>query len=717
MMGVCHMHTKQQNLKRMLKPRHIVFIGGKNVIRQGIRNSKRIGFQGTIYAVNRGAEEIDGARCYKSIQELPEVPDAAFIAVRGERAIQIVKELGMIGVAGCVCYAAGFSEIGNKQLNKELIEAAGNMALVGPNCYGMINYLDQVPLWPDHFGYRKTGQGVAIMSQSGNLSFNITMNDRSLPLAYIIDVGNQAVLDIADYILVLCEDPRVTAIGLHIEGLGDIEKFNKAAKIALEKGVPIVAFKTGVSEIGSKLTMSHTSSLAGADDLYDALFKRLTISRVHSLASFLETLKLFSVTGAIKGRNMGVLTVSGGESAIAADIAERNGFILPELNRQQSEEIGSLMTGYEHVSNPLDYNMSLWGNEEKLKKCFISFMQGQFDVSLLILDYLDKDNVDTVFWEATLHAFIHAHRKTKNPALVIAVLPEGMPVNFREKLIANGITPLQGITEAFTAIHAATVYHERKVLNDSISSNLLLPTRQLVEENAVIWNEWEGKQALHAYGLDIPNGKVVSVGDEHLISEGMKAPFVVKGLSDTVVHKTDIGGVTLNLQTEREIRETLFQMQHRLVGELGQNIQFLVEEMVVGAVAELNIGIKRDKQFGLALVISMGGELVNLMNDSIPVLLPTSREEIVEALSSLRGIKLLNGFRGRSKGDIEAVVKAAEYIASFAEDNRNHILEMDVNPLLVLPEGQGVVAVDAFVRTITNTETAGGAGNQREIIA
>lgn len=702
------MHVKQENLKKLLKPRHIVFIGGQKMIEQGIKNVKRIGFTGTVYAVNKRVQEIEGIHCYKNVNEIPIIPDAAFIAVRGASAVELVKELREKGVPGCVCYAAGFSEIGNQQLNDELIEAAQEMALVGPNCYGIINYLDQVPLWPDHFGLQKTTQGVAILSQSGNLSFNMTMNDRSVPIAYMMDVGNQAILDLADYITVLCGDPRVTAIGLHIEGLGDIEKFCQAAQFALNQGVPIVAFKTGVSEIGSQLTMSHTSSLAGADDLYDALFKRLHISRVDSLASFLETLKLFSVTGGIKSRNLGVLTVSGGESAIAADIAEQKEFVLPSLTNKQKEDIHSLMAGFEHVSNPLDYNTSLWGNKEKLEKCFTSFMQEKFDTSLLILDYLDKENIDLNLWEITLEAFIQTHQKIKKQALVISVLPEGMPIHFREKLIDHGITPLQGITEAFTALHAAAVYYERTLFNQSIPTNLLLPIRQPVESNSLVWSEWQGKQALHSYGVTIPNGKVVSVNDEFLIDERMQAPFVVKGLSHTIVHKTDVGGVQLNLQTEEEIREALFQMQMNLVDMFGQDMQFLVEEMVTGAVAELNIGIKRDKQFGLVLIISMGGELVNLMNDSIPLLLPTNRIEIMEALYSLKGIKLLRGFRGRPEGDIEAVVTAAEYIAAFAEANRNHILEMDVNPLIVLPKGQGVVAVDAFIRTAADVgETEG----------
>ncbi|GGJ93530.1 hypothetical protein GCM10007063_15130 [Lentibacillus kapialis] len=698
------MDRKQENLKRMLKPECIVFIGGKNVIRHGVQNCKKAGFKGEIYAVHKTVTEVEGVPCYSSISELPLVPDAAFIAIRGDKAIEVVKELKVMGVSGCVCYAAGFSEIGNYQLHESLIEAAGDMALAGPNCYGIINFLDHVPLWPDSYGSLSAEQGVAVISQSGNLSLNITMNDRSLPLAYVMSVGNQAVLDIADYIVALCDDPRVTAIGLHIEGLGNVEKFMQAAKTALEKGIPLVAFKTGVSEVGGQVTLSHTSSLAGSDDLYQALFKRFNICRVDSLSAFLETLKLFSIAGTFEGRELGALTCSGGESAIIADIAEKKGFALPNVTLRQKEELSSLLTTFEHVSNPLDYNTSIWGDEEKLTACFTSFIKGPFHTTLLILDYLSKDNSDIRSWEAAINAFIRVNNQLQAQMLVVSVLPEGMPFLFREKLIANGIAPLQGMTDAFTAIRAVTEYNERRRNLNPVLTTLLQSSDQLQQnDDAVVLDEWRGKQELYAYGLKVPYGKIVSIHDEHLLDSGMEGPFVVKGVSSKVSHKTDIGAVKLSLQAEDEIKQALMQMNENLADQVEHDMQFLVEKMIPDAVTELNLGIKRDDQFGLALVISMGGELVNLINDSVPILLPTNRGEILEALYSLKGIKLLQGFRGRAKGDIEAVVHAAESVAAYAEANWNNILEMDINPLLVLPEGQGAVAVDAFIRTAVST--------------
>lgn len=698
------MEIKQKNLKNILKPKSIVFIGGNKIIEQGVNNCKKLNFPGQVFAVNKNVIKIDGVASVNDISKLPMTPDIAFVAIKGENAVKVIAELNKMGTYGCVVYAAGFSEIGNKELHDDLIDAAGDMALIGPNCYGFINYLDGIPLWPDHFGSTPIDSGVAIISQSGNLTFNMTLNNRELPIAYIFDIGNQAVIDMSDLITILCEDPRVKAIGLHIEGLNDVEKFMIASKIAMEKGMPIVAFKTGISEKGSQLTLSHTSSLAGSDDLYDALFKRLNICRVHSLSTFLETLKLFSVTGKVDGNKLGVLTVSGGESAIVADVVEQKGFELPDLNEYQKTEIQLLMAGFEHVSNPLDYNMSLWGDEFKLVSCFTSFMNEQFDVTLLVLDYLDKEGTNFDLWETTIQAFITACKLKKSKAIVMSVLPEGLPEDFRLLLIENGIAPLQGITDAFTALKNVTEFYQYDKELQSIPSYLLLPDHVIFEQNSVVLNEWEGKKDLQTFGVNIPKGKIVTLSDEQIVTEDMNAPFVLKILDSGIAHKSDLGGVRLYLQNEEEIRDAMMQISVTLSNQIHYEgeMQFLLEEMVLGSVAELNIGIKRDEQFGLALIISLGGELVNLLNDSVPLLLPTNRDEIFNALHSLKGFQLLTGFRGRQIGDIEAVIDMAESLAQYAETKRNLLLEMDVNPILVLPEGQGAIAVDSLIRTVVD---------------
>ena len=280
------------DLSRLLRPKSVAVIGGGAWGPAVVAECQKMGFDGPIWPVNPRRDEIAGHACFASIDDLPEPPDAVFLAIPREPAIEALRKLSEMGTGGAVCYTAGFAEMGGEGagLEAELIEATGDMALIGPNCYGLINYLDSVALWPFAHGGFAPGYGAAIITQSGMLSSDLTMSQRSVPFAYMISAGNQALLALEDFVDVLCEDERVRAIGLHIEGLKDVRKFSRAALKALEAGKPIVALKTGSSQVGARLTESHTGSLSGTDELYGALFEKFGIIRVYSPAQLLETL-------------------------------------------------------------------------------------------------------------------------------------------------------------------------------------------------------------------------------------------------------------------------------------------------------------------------------------------------------------------------------------------------------------------------------------------
>ncbi|HLR63794.1 MAG TPA: acetate--CoA ligase family protein [Lentibacillus sp.] len=704
------MTKRQENLIKLLSPEVILFIGSKKIIRQGIKNCLQIGFAGEIYVVHPKESMLEGFPCYDSIQTLPKAPDAAFIAVNKEQTVSVVRQLNEIGTHGAVCYAAGFAESGAGDLQEQLITNAGDMVLVGPNCYGVLNFLDNAALWPDHYGSVSVDSGAAIISQSGNLSMNMTMAGRTLPLAYMISVGNQASLGIGDYIEALIENPRVNAIGIYMEGLDDLDTFQRAAEKSLQKGVPIVVLKTGRSETGSQLTMSHTSSMAGSDELYNALFERFHILRVDTLSALTETLKLFCVTGSMESKKLGVLTCSGGESTIMADFAAEYGFSLPALTDEQTAALKERLTKFEHVSNPLDYNTSIWGNEPELIRCFRTFMQGDFAVTVLVLDYLISEPTELDPWQASINALIKAKQETNRPAVVISTFTEGIPGHVREMLIQNGITPLQGVDEAFAALNANTYFSSQQQMQmfQTEARTLLLPV-QWTNTNAgtTVLNEWEGKQLLAGYGVSVPQGRLLSHSlDELSTIKELSPPFAVKAVSKGITHKSDIGAVKVNIQDHTEVIQVINQMNHDLADKTNDidDILFLVEEMVPGVVLEMTIGIKRDDQFGPALVVGAGGELVNFLNDTAVIMLPANEQNIRKALGSLKCMELLNGFRGRPKGDMEALVNTVQSIASFAEQYYDEILEMDVNPLLVLPEGKGTIAVDTFIRLANTTQ-------------
>lgn len=693
--------TKQENLQRLFSPRSIVFIGGSNLALP-IQNTRDIGFDGEIWVVNPKCAEIADIPCFASIADLPGTPDAAFVSINAKLTVQAVADLNKRGCGGVVCYAAGFAEVGDNgdELQDSLVEAAGDMALVGPNCYGLLNFTNGVALWPDRLSGERTDKGVAIISQSGNVALNLTMHGRSLSITHVISVGNQAVLGAGDYIEPLLEDDRVTAIGFYIEGLKDIETFSRAALKALEKGVPLVVLKAGTSEIGTQLTMSHTSSLAGSDDMYQAMFDRLGILRVHSLSELLETLKIASLCELPKGDRIGVLTCSGGDSAMLADSLDHYKLQLPSLSKVQEQKLGEWLPDFASLSNPLDYNTSIWGNLEACTEVFGIMMEGDYDVTVLALDFPKQGIGDDHEWQVAVDSLIAAHADHPKTCAVISNLSELMPENARQRLAKAGIAPLQSLKDGVAALARLVRYGERRrqVAAMDDPEQLLLRGPLLVEGESKMLDEWASKQLVGRYGLQLPGGLCVSKADVVEAADEVGYPVVMKGVSDRLAHKTEAGAVMLNLKDGSAVASAVEIMAGRLAEQGLADVRFLIEPMISDFVGELIIGLKRDEQFGLALIIGTGGILVNLLNDSAIMLLPITREAASTAVLSLKGSALLRGFRGRPEGDLEAVVDAIMAVADFAMDHWDSVTELDINPLMVRPKGKGAVAADALIR-------------------
>src|SRR5215472_9067832 len=686
---------KLANLRRLLSPRHVAFVGGQ-LLAPTIGYCVDAGFTGEIWPVNPTYAEIGGRRCYPSIADLPEAPDATFIAVPRELTVDMVRELAGRGAGGAVCYAAGFAEVGGEgiALQAALVEAAGDLAVVGPNCYGMLNYVEGVAMFASGFGGGRTEKGVAIVAQSGNLALNLTQNDRSVPLSYVITAGNQAILNLADYIDVLAEDRHVTAIALYIEGLDDVPGFSRAVLKARGNGKQVVAFKAGNSELGAKLAMSHTSSLAGSDKLYDALFARLGIMRVDSIAGLLETAKLVSVAGVPKGDRLGVFTCSGADNLMTADLAARHGVKLPPLSPAQTESLRAQLPSFASVSNPLDYNTSLWGHREALVTAFSTLMEGEVDAGMLIVDYPPSDPAGQRDCDISVDALVTACRAYGKTALVASDLSELIPADARRRMIEMGCAPLQGLQTAVAAFGAVA-----NRARQSAAPDLALPDLPAAPKGARLREEWECKRRLAAFGLGLPEGRLVTAAEAPRAAAEIGFPVALKLGRPALAHKTEAGAVTLNLRTDQAVAEAVAAMtaslaryQPGLVPEL-----FLVERQVSGVVAELNVGLHRDPQFGLVMVVGMGGTLVELVEDAASLLLPTDRESVARALHRLKVMKLLKGYRGKPAGDVEAAIDAIMAIARFADAHRDRLVELDVNPLMVLPQGHGAVAVDALI--------------------
>lgn len=676
------------NLARLLRPRHIAVFGGRFAA-EVIRQSERIGFAGDIWPVHPSRADLGGRPCFADVATLPAPPDASFIAVPREANGAIVRALAARGAGGAVCYASGFAEAGDegKRLQAELVEAAGNLAIVGPNCYGILNYLDGASLWPDVHGGEGTDHGVAIVTQSGNVGISLTMQQRSLPLAYLISVGNQAVLTVADYIEALIEDSRVKAIGIHIESVNDVEQFSRAALAARERRVPLVALKVGRSSLGARAALSHTSSLTGDDALYDAMFERLHIARVQSLAELLETLKLLAVTGPLPGRRIASISCSGGEAALVADAADSLGMEMPPFDADQQRELRAVLGPMVHVANPLDYHTFIWGNPVAQRACFAAVLAGGQDMTLKVLDYLHPALGGGEDWDRTIEAFVDAANEARRRAAVLSTLPENLPRPVRDKLLASGIVPLQGLSEGMRAVKAAMDFGE---WYGRAEPPLAVSVIHGAGGELETVDAHRVRKVLEDCGIRVPESRYADADTLVSIAGELGYPVVLKAAADGLVHKSDVGGVILNIGDAETLR--------RAADTMGAEIdRFLVETMVSGAVAELLVGVVRDPQFGLSLTVGAGGTLVELAADTHTLLFPVSEKSIAETLERLTVSTLLDGYRGRPRGDRRAAVDAILALAECATGVTG-LEELEVNPLLVLPEGQGVAAVDAMMR-------------------
>ncbi len=672
-------------LSRLLKPKSIALFGGawaENVLTQ----LQKSDYSGAVWPVHPTRETMCSVPCFKSVDDLPHAPDASFIGVNRELTIGIVGELSKRGAGGATCFASGFLESekevsGGADLQQALIKAAGEMPIIGPNCYGILNYLDNITLWPDQHGGRPCKSGVAIIGQSSNILINMTMQKRSLPIAYVLAAGNQAQTCVSELVEAVLNDNRVTTIGLYLEGFGDIRDFEAMAAKALELGKPIVAIKAGKSEKSRASTLSHTASLAGGAEASSALLKRLGITEVDGIAVFLETLKVLHVNGPMRDNSVASLSCSGGEASLISDMAATSKLNFRDFSNSTTSKLKETLGPLVTVANPLDYHTFIWSDYEKLVETYAAVFADDFALNILIMDVPPTDRCDMSAWKIPLQALIDAKHKTKANVALLSTLQENLSEELSDRLIDNGITPLHGMEEMIQAVDAAIRAGQIK---GSAREPVLLAAGDECEAETL--DEAQSKSTLAGYGITFPNSVTGNTSDEIAKAvQRLEFPVALKGLG--LAHKSEAGAVKLNLNSSAEVEEAATSMEN-VTG-------YLAEEMVTGAVAELIVGINRDPTGTFVLTIGAGGILTELLSDSASLLVPSTRDEILDAIRSLRVYTLLNGYRGKPVADLEAIVDTILAVQAYCVANP-HLLELDLNPVLARPKG--ATAVDALIR-------------------
>lgn len=690
---------RRANLKTLLKPRHIAFVGGRHVERC-IAMCREAGYRGEIWVVNPKYSTLAGIRCCPSIDALPGPLDAAFVAVSAVRSIETVRSLAAIGAAGAVCHASGFAELGGEHigLQHELAAAAGGLAVIGPNCMGFINGFDRVAMWGDH-GYFEPveGNGVALISQSGAFLFGVTNVERAYPLGFGISADNQAVIDIADLIHVVIEDARVRVVGLYLEGLLDGQKLGAALAASLEREIPVVLLRGGGTQASAERSLSHTGTLAVPNDFWAALVERYALIQVYSPKQLVETTKLLAISGILPGPRVFFAAYSGAACTLLAEQAPALSLELPPVTQANHDRIRHTLPDMVTISNPFDLALP-WSSDASVKMedagsiagCLKDVCEDEADAIAFLQDIPRAGGGRDTIWLPAIDAMIEIAAQTGLPSVVSSIFPEGLEPAVRGHALANGVSPLMGLTECLDALAGSARY--RAALNTVNEWAETMPLLALGRGPAgsVPMDEWQSKQALAGYGVQFPKAWAGPWQEAASAADAIGFPVVLKVLSKHLSHKTQVGGVRLSLHSTDDVFDAVGTIKDNL-SRAAPALLFshvLVEQMVEGGVMELLIGVKRHPGLGAALVVGRGGTVVESLRSYALALLPATERELRGAVA-----KLNLELEPRAMVNLLAMLRCVE---AYALDHLDELAELDINPVIVRADAS-MVAVDALV--------------------
>jgi len=682
-------------LQRLLAPRSVALIGGAWADAAAAA-ARTIGYDGALWRVHPTRTSDADTIYYRSVDQLPGAPDAAFLAAPAGEIPGIAAALVRRGAGGFVCFASGFSETGSAEgarLTDELLGAADDLPFLGPNCYGFINFFDSAALWPDQLVGPRVERGVALICQSGTIALSLQFNARSLPLGYVITVGNQTRLAVEDLIELLSQDARVSALGLYVEGIKDTARFGAAVLRARAAGKAVAAVKAGRTAAAARTAHSHTGALVGADTAFDAFCGQTGIARCDSLATLCETLKLLHTGGPLPGRRVLVMGASGGDMAMTADAARHLDLDFAPFPADTIAQLRGILGERVTISNPFDFHTHIWFDRPALHATFATVQRAGFDAVGFMLD-CPPEPADASAYFGAIEEFVSAARGAPSRCALICSLPESMRAETRHSCLAAGVIPLQGQREALEALAGAAgigaAWGEHREVQLRLARGAAAKSAAGLDTARTL-TEYEGKTALAAQGVCIPRGRLAAAADAVALAEEIGFPVVIKAAGAGLEHKSEVGGVALNVRDVTEAAAAVARL-----ASLSDTL--LVEEMIGDGIAELLVGVSADPQFGQLLVLGAGGVLTELLRETVTLLPPFTRASIEAALGRLRVGELLRGYRGKPAGDVAALVSLTLACARYAEAHVETLLELDINPVIVRPSGRGAVAVDALVR-------------------
>ncbi len=689
---------------RLLRPRSVAVVGASadstKTSGRPVLYLQKHGFAGKIYPVNPRAANIGNLTCYPDIASLPTVPDVAIVLLGAERAHLAVRELSALGTPAAIVLASGYAEIDDQGATRQrqLAEAAGSMRLLGPNTIGLVNLTDNIVLSAsgalamDHFSVGSIG----VISQSGGILGALLSRAaaRGIGLSKLVSTSNEADLDLADFIDYLAGDEATRVIALYVEGVRNPAKFRAAADKALRAGKPVVAFKIGRSQAGAQAAASHTGALAGSDRMYDAFFRQLGILRAQTFGDLLDISAALSTGRRLRGRRVAILTSTGGAGALVSDSLGMAGFDTPAPDTATAVALRALQTG-NHAAldrNPID--VTLAGLQPQLLRGAITALLASPTYDALTIIVGSSGLASPELMADAIEACLPASDKP-----VIAFLSPHAPQ-------AGAVLTQRGVP-AFATAESCAVALAGMLQAESLASNTE-PAAALGAKGGIVdigdvpagsLDEAEAKALFARFGVPVALERVVGTPEEARdAASTLGGRVVLKILSAQITHKSDIGGVAIDLGAN-EAGERLLAMGDEVLAKTGVRPQrFLVQQMISGGI-EIILGMHRDA-LGTAVLLGMGGVTAELFKDTTLRMLPAagglSHDEALAMARDLVAWPLLDGYRGRPKADVDALVAAIVAFSRMVAQLGERLIEAEINPLFVLPQGRGVVAADGI---------------------
>lgn len=705
-------------LDAFFKARSVAVVGASDDITKiggrPIQLMLKYGYAGDIYPINPKGGVIQGLQAYASILDTPSAPELAILAVPMQATVQAIRDCGSRGVRGAIILSTGFAEAGPEgaAVQAEIVSIAHShgMRLLGPNCLGSVSVPEKL-IGSFSIALEQSfppAGHVGIVSQSGNIgSFTMrNMADRGLGVSRFIATGNEADVDVADGIAALVQDAETHIILCCMETCRNAERLTAALDMARQQRKPVIVLKIGATEQGQAAAVSHTGALMGSDAVFDAVFNRYGVLRVHSFEELLDIGHAAVLLGADRLPQTNAVTLvaaSGGFGIMMADAMAQAGMTLPQLTDSTKAAIREAVPTA-GTNNPVDASAQMSARPDILLKMLTALQNDASGSTLVLMLALSLFNprLRGVYLDAL------SKIRASHPDRLLVVISKG-PQDAVAELNALGIP-------VFPSIPAAADGLSGLVKMGRLASLPAAPSYQGPVDDvdaAVFRNEFNAKKALAAAGISVPREELVtSAEDAVLAAHAAGYPVVLKIVSEDIPHKTEIGGVALNLQDDDAVREAY----DRLMGNAAKHAPnarldgVLVAPMVRGGV-ELIAGVSRDPVFGPVVMVGLGGIYAEILKDVALQIAPVSEEEALGMIRSLKMFPLLDGARGQAKSDLAAAARTVARLSEFACRHADSVAEIDLNPILVKPQGEGVLVLDALMVPTSRTHSGRNSGH------